>query len=66
VGLYDKIWKVQQPEITKLESRLKARFYYVQRDGYFGIIDDDGMVIVKPAAESLSQLNKLFLEALGQ
>jgi tetratricopeptide (TPR) repeat protein len=66
VGLYEKVWKVQQPEITKLESRLKARFYYVQRDGYFGIIDDDGVVIVKPAAESLNQLNKLFLEALGQ
>jgi hypothetical protein len=66
VGVYDKIWRVESREINSLEKRLNTRFFYVRKDGYFGLIDDNGGMAVRPVMEDLKSLDRAFLNLLGR
>jgi hypothetical protein len=66
VGVYDKIWRVESREINSLEKRLNTRFFYVRKDGHFGLIDDNGEIVVKPVMDDLKSLDRAFLGLLGR
>ena len=66
LGQYNNIWPAESRELKNLQKQLNTSFYYVLRDGYYGAVDDNGRIIMRPAFEDKRTLDQALLEAFGQ
>jgi hypothetical protein len=65
LGQYSSIWPAESREMKNLQKKLNASFYFILRDGYYGAIDDNGRVIMRPSFEDSRSLERAIIEAFG-